>query len=567
LETDYLQVILLLLAAAVVLVPLFQAMGFGAIPGFLVTGIILGPHALGLIGDSTEIGHLAELGVVLLMFVIGIEINPSRLWKMRSHVLGLGSLQILLTGALLGLLIQAVLDLSWKLAMLTGLSLALSSTAFVLQLLKHKGLLASDHGRPAMAILLMQDLAVVPLLALLALPATPEPNLAEDVLIASLETLLILGLIVFVARYILTPILDFLVRLGAAEIFTALALLLVLGSASLMERIGLSMAMGAFIAGLLIADSTYRYQIIAEIQPFRSILLGLFFISMGMSLNLRLVGDQASSLAAAVAALLGIKILVLWPLARLFGLGNRTALALSLLLAESGEFALVLLALSESMGLLDTMLFQYLLAVVLLSMALTPLLERLACRIASNGARPGGLAGLDEGPGAPAGTRPVILAGFGRMGHRIGRILELLQLTYVAIDHDAATIARERGKGRSAYYGDAQRPEVLRAAGVADAPLVIVSIDDIDTAERVVSTLHSAFPDTPVFARGHDMEKCRELNALGAEFTVSETLESSAELARAALRHMGADDDAITSALQQFREEYYARIDVAPREP
>jgi len=564
LSTDYLQVILLLLAAAVIIVPLFQSLGFGAIPGCLVAGVVLGPYGLGLIEDNAEIIHLAELGVVLLLFVIGIEIHPSCLWKMRTYILGLGSLQVIITGILLGLIIHGLFDMAWNISILTGLALALSSTTFVLQLLKDRGLLASGHGRPAIAILLMQDLAVVPLLALLSLLAVPERSLAEDVFIASVEAVLILVLIAFVARYILTPVLDMLVRLGASEIFTALALLLVLGSASLMESIGLSMAMGAFIAGLLIADSTYRYQIIAEIQPFRSILLGLFFISMGMSLNLQLLGEQPLQLIIAVAALLTIKLLVLWPLSRLFGLNNRTALALSLLLAESGEFALVLLALSESMELLDTELFQAFLAIVLLSMALTPLLERLAWRVAASGSQADQGSPLVKSLAAGTDTRPVVLAGFGRMGHRIGRILELLQLPYVAIDHDAATVTHERNQGKSAYYGDAQRPEVLRAAGVADAPLVIVSIDDIETAARVVSTLHSAFPGTAVFARGHDMKKCLELNAMGANFTVSETLESSAELARVALQHMGTDEDQLARVLEQFRDEYYAQTDNIP---
>jgi monovalent cation:proton antiporter-2 (CPA2) family protein len=283
---EYLTDTIVLLAAAVIAVPLFQSLGLGAIPGFLVAGIVLGPSGLGFIENYDEIGHLAELGVVLLLFVIGIEINPSRLWKMKGLVLGLGSLQVFSTGGIITIIAHETLQSSWKISLLIGSALALSSTAFVLQLLTERKMLSSEYGRPAVAVLLLQDLAVVPLLAFVSLMATPELTIAEDVFFAFAEALVILILIITTARYILNPTLNRLARFSSPEIFTASALLLVLGSAKVMESIGLSMAMGAFAAGLLIADSSYRHQIIAEIQPFRGLLLGLFFMSMGMSLNL-----------------------------------------------------------------------------------------------------------------------------------------------------------------------------------------------------------------------------------------------------------------------------------------
>ena len=557
---EYLTDIIMLLAAAVIAVPLFQYLGLGAIPGFLVAGIVLGPSGMGYIENHDEIAHLAELGVVLLLFVIGIEINPSRLWKMKRLVLGLGTLQVLITGGLITVIIHQFLDTSWKVSLLTGLALALSSTAFVLQLLAERKLLYSEYGRPAVAVLLLQDLAVIPLLAFVSLMATPELSVGEDVFFALAEALVILLVIIVAARYVLNPLLKMLSRFGSPEIFTASALLLVLGTAQAMESVGLSMAMGAFIAGLLIADSAFRHQITAEIQPFRGLLLGLFFMTMGMSINLGLFLGNPLVLLAVVAALMAVKFATLWPLSRLFGIRKEAAVAAALLLAQSGEFALVLFALAHGMELLDELLFQHLLIVVMLSMLATPALEKLASRIflAADGSK-AELPDVDSSsPGQE--SSPVVLVGFGRMGHRIGYIMELMRVPYVAIDIDASLVARERAAGKAVYFGDAQRPEVLRAAGAAAAPLVVVSIDDLEAAESVVSSLHSAFPDIPVFARGHDLAKCRSLGVLGADFTVSETLEASAELARAALLHMGVEGPAVNVVLDDFRKAYYGGI-------
>ena len=559
---EYLTDIIILLAAAVITVPLFQYLRLGAIPGFLVAGIALGPSGLGYIENYNEIAHLAELGVVLLLFVIGIEINPSRLWKMKGLVLGLGTLQVLITGGLITVIVHELLDTSWKISLLTGSALALSSTAFVLQLLKERKLLSSEYGRPAVAILLLQDLAVIPLLAFVTLIATPELTIAEDIFLALAEAIIILSLIIIAARYILNPLLKILAHFGSPEIFTASALLLVLGTAQAMESIGLSMAMGAFIAGLLIADSSYRHQIIAEIQPFRGLLLGLFFMSMGMSINLDRFLENPLLLLAAAVALMAVKFITLWPLSRLFGIQKKASISVALLLTQSGEFALVLFALAFGMGILDEILFQHLLIIVLLSMLATPVLEKLASRIFLASGED-----FTRVPDVGAGrekqdTTPVILAGFGRMGHRIGYILELMKIPYVAIDCNTTVVEREHAEGKTVFFGDARRPEVLRAAGAAEAAIVIVTIDDTAATESVVSSFHSAFPDTPVFARGHDLGKCHDLKVLGAHYTVSETLEASAGLAHAALLHMGADSTEVAAALKNFREDYYGRINM-----
>lgn len=559
-NTEYLTDIIILLSAAVIVVPLFQSLGLGAIPGFLVAGVVLGPSGLGYIESYDEIAHFAELGVVLLLFVIGIEINPTRLWRMKGLVLGLGSLQVLVTGAVITVIAYGLLDVTWEISLLIGLALALSSTAFVLQLLTERKMLSSAYGSPSVAVLLMQDLAVVPLLAFVSLMGTPDLTIAEDLFLALAEAIIILGLIIIAAKYILNPLFNMLARFGSPEIFTASALLLVLGSAQAMESIGLSMAMGAFIAGLLIADSSYRHQIIAEIQPFRGLLLGLFFMSMGMSLNLDRFLDHPLVLLTVVGVLIAVKSCALWFLARLFGIRNRASVSVALLLAQGGEFALVLFALAKGMGVLDESLFQHLLIVVLISMLATPVLEKFAYRIfLSSGKAIPTVPEIDLS-GSEQDDKPVILAGFGRMGHRVGYIMELMKVPYVAIDRKVALVDRERADGKPVYYGDARQPEVLRAAGVADASLVIVSIDDLEATDRVVSTLHTSFPDIPVFARGHDLINCHDLAELGAHFTVSETLEASAELAHAALLYMGADDGEVAVALEHFRNDYYGRI-------
>ncbi len=558
-NTEYLTDTIVLLAAAVIAVPLFQALGLGAIPGFLVAGIVLGPSGLGFIENYDEISHLAELGVVLLLFVIGIEINPSRLWKMKGLVLGLGSLQVFITGGILTFIVHATLQTSWGISLLIGAALALSSTAFVLQLLTEKKMLSSEYGRPSVAVLLLQDLAVVPLLAFVSLMATPELTIAEDVFYAFAEALIILVLIITIARYILNPLLNRLARFSSPEIFTASALLLVLGSAQVMERIGLSMAMGAFTAGLLIADSSYRHQIIAEIQPFRGLLLGLFFMSMGMSLNLTLFFANPLILLGIVVVLIAGKFLTLWPLSRLFGIENKASISIALLLAQSGEFALVLFALAKGVGLLDATLFQHLLIIVLLSMLATPALEKAAFRIffsTREGSTP--IPEFEIGR-IEQDAKPVLLIGFGRMGRKVGFILESMKVPYVAIDGRADLVDRERAEGKPVYYGDLKRAEIFRVAGVADAPLVIVAIDSPEVSERVVSSLHAAYPAIPIFVRGHDMMRCQALKALGAHSTVSETLEASAELAREALLHMGLEAPQVEMALDDLRKDYYER--------
>jgi len=551
----YLLDIVFLLTAAVIAVPVSRAIGLGVVPGFLVAGILVGPSGLALIDNSTEIRQLAELGVVLLLFVIGIELKPARLWLMRRLVFGLGTLQVAVTGTLITAGVYLAMDLPFSTAVVVGPALALSSTAFVLQLLAEKKLLHSEYGRASLSVLLLQDLAVVPLLALVPLLAMPELTIGTDIAIALAETLGILVAVIVGGRYLLQPVMHRIARARSRETFTAFTVLLVLGSALLTEHLGLSMAMGAFIAGLLIADSPFRHEVIAEIEPFRGLLLGLFFMSMGMALDVGVfVADPLLSLGL-LLALLAVKFAVLWPLAFFFGVGKRAGAAVALLLAQSGEFGLVLFAYAFQSDLLAAGVFQQLLVIIVLSMLVTPLLANVAHRLA---ARPNRTVDDTHEPPTKA---PVVLAGFGRVGRRIGRILESADMPYVAIDLDSSLVLRERKNGHPVFYGDGRRPDVLRSAGVADARLVVVTLDDFEATETVVSALHGEYPDVPILARGQSARQCRRMLDLGAKFAVAENLEASLDLAREVLMKESGDRGRTEALLESFRQEYYEHID------
>jgi len=550
----YLTDVIILLMAAVILVPVFRFAHLGTVPGFLVAGIVVGPSALSLIDNQAEIGHLAELGVVLLLFVIGIELKPSRLWLMRRQVFGLGALQVFVTGGLISAVVYFTFGIEAKAAVLIGPALALSSTAFVLQLLTEQNMLTSSYGRSSIAVLLFQDLAVVPLLALVSLLTVAPITVEKEIGLALLEAVVVLTLVVVGGRYLLQPVLHQIARLGSPEMFTASAVLLVMGTAVLMAQIGLSMAMGAFVAGLLVADSEFRHQVVAEIQPFRGLLIGLFFMSMGMSLELGLFFAKPLFFVAMVVALMSVKAVLLWLLIKAFRIESREAWAVALLLAQSGEFALVLFSMAFDTGLLGEELFQQLLVVVVLSMLATPPLAELANRLAKTRRRvPVQTPTIKAVPGS------IVILGFGKVGHLVGEIFEKRNITYVAVDYDADLVKHERDSGRKVYYGDARQPEVLKSLGVGNAPLVIVTLDDFKATGEVVSLLHLMFPGLDILARGHDMEHCKSLNAKGAWLTVSENLEASIAIARSALARIGVDDGKDDTVIDQYRKSYHQR--------
>ncbi|CCQ74883.1 monovalent cation:proton antiporter-2 (CPA2) family protein [Magnetospira sp. QH-2] len=549
---NFLTDIAILLAAAVVAVPVFQHLRMGAVSGFILAGVLVGPHGLKLINNVTEIGHLSELGVVLLLFIIGIELNPNRLWMMRRLLFGLGTLQFVCTSLVFVALAHFLFGIPIRTAALVGPALALSSTAFVLQLLTERRMLTSKQGRASIAILLLQDLAVVPLLALVSLLMAPELSLTADIALALGEAVLIIGLVVLIGRLFLHSLLHLVAKSHSPEVFTAFALLIVLATSLVMEHIGLSMAMGAFLAGLLIADSAFRHQIVAETQPFRGLFLGLFFMSMGMTLDLtELLGNPMGALGL-VIGLMVLKTLIIWPLGLLFGLGGKSALSVAMILSQSGEFALVVFTAAFAAGLLPTHLFQVLLLMAMLSMLITPLMAKFADGLRKSETGPAPLAPDPETVSDPV-SKSVVIIGFGRMGHRIGQLLAAAEVPFVAMDKDPSVIAKGHALGQPVFYGDAEQTMVLRTLGLDQARTAIVALDDRQVAERLVTTLRQNFPDLTILARGHNAERCRKLRQLGANVAVSETLETSIELARITLTHEKRSTDEIGSLVEAFR--------------
>jgi monovalent cation:proton antiporter-2 (CPA2) family protein len=545
---------LILLGAAVLIVPVFQFLRLGTVLGFLAAGMVIGPGGLALVTDVEQVRGLAELGVVFLLFIIGIELKPARLWLMRRQVFGMGSAQVLATGLALTLALMAF-EVELRVALLLGLGLALSSTAFVLQLLTERHELGSSHGRAAFAILLLQDMAVVPLLALVPLLAQPETSLGGNLGLAIIESLGMVLAVILIGRLLLRPALHQVALHGSQEIFLATALLLVLGMAVLIEKAGMSMAMGAFLAGLLIADSEFRHQIMADIQPFRAILLGLFFMTVGMTVDLAVLLTAPIKIMLMLGALIAIKALVLWGVARLFGIGRLAARRTALLLAQGGEFAFVLFGAALHAGLLDGALYQEALLVVALSMVMTPLLAMRSNLRETVAEMEDESESLE--PAASEEAPTVLIAGFGRMGLRISTLMREASVSYVAIEQRQPLVAKGRGDGYAVYFGNAAQANVLCSAGVAHAKLMVVAIDNPEVVEHVVAEVHRLYPKLPIYARAHSRQRCEQLLKIGASGVVSENLEASLQLARFALTAAGVDEVLVEQELEDYRHEYY----------
>ncbi|MCQ4162105.1 monovalent cation:proton antiporter-2 (CPA2) family protein [Roseomonas sp. GC11] len=523
---------MIFLATAVIAVPLAKRLGLGSVLGYIAGGIAIGPWGLGLLGDPARVASIAELGIVLLLFIIGLELNLGRLWALRRDIFGLGTAQVLGCGALLALLPRA-LGHGWGAALVAGLGLALSSTALVMQLLEERGETETPHGRTAFAILLLQDLAIVPLLALVAflspLPsAGGQPAWAEALLAAGA-----IAAVVLAGRYLLNPFFALLARSGAREIMTAAALLVVLGAAGVMALAGLSMAMGAFLAGLLLAESNYRHELEADIEPFRGLLLGLFFLSVGMSVDLGVVWAQAGLLLAGVLALVLLKGLATYALSRAFRHPPATALRAGMLLSQGGEFGFVLYATAAAAGVMQPALASLLVALVTLSMAVTPPLLRLAPVILRRCGRPMPEEDYSDARGS------VLVVGFGRFGQQVSQFLLRQGYALTLLDNDVHRIEEAGRFGARVYYGDGTRLDVLRAAGVGRMRLVVICTDRPEVTDRIVAVMQEAFPEIPFLVRAFDRRHALGLMARGVDNPVRETLESAFRLGREALLALG----------------------------
>ncbi len=524
------------LAAAVVAVPLARRLGLGSVLGYIAAGVAVGPFALGLLGDAERVMGVAELGVVLLLFVIGLELNLSRLWEMRRAIFGLGTAQVLVSGAFIAMYPYFVAGRPLPASIVAGLGLALSSTALAMQLLEERGELEAPHGRTAFAVLLLQDLAIVPLLALVAFLSPQEGAHDGSPWVVVLSVVGAVAAVVVTGRYLLNPLFRVLARFGTSETMTGAALLVVLGAAALMALAGLSMAMGAFLAGVLLAESNYRHELEADIEPFRGLLLGLFFISVGMSVDLGLVFANWAALLAAVSVLVLIKASVLYALARAFGHDHDTALRTALTLAQGGEFGFVLYSAAAAAGVMAPDHANLLVALVTLSMALTPLVvgagQRLLCGDRGDGTEP------EEDFSDARGT--VLVIGFGRFGQIASQVFLARGLRLTIIDNDVGRIEEAGRFGSRVYYGDGTRLDVLRAAGAGRVKMIAVCTDGISTTNKVVDVVREAFPGTPCFARSFDRRHSLELIRRGVAGEVRETFESAIALGRDALVGLGA---------------------------
>jgi glutathione-regulated potassium-efflux system ancillary protein KefC len=553
---------ILYLAAAVIAVPVFKRLGLGAVLGYLVAGVAIGPWGLGLISDVELILQVSEFGVVLLLFLIGLELNPQRLWEMRRPILGLGGAQVaattlVLTGA--GLLF----GLDWHAALAAGMGLALSSTAIALQVLTERNLLPTPGGNAGFSVLLFQDIAVIPMLAalpLLATAAAPAAG-ADSGWVETLARLGVVAAIVIGGHYLLRPILRIIAATGLREIFTAFALLLVTGTAALMQAVDLSMALGAFLAGVLLADSEYRHALESDIEPFKGLLLGLFFIAVGMSINFGLLLARPLLVLGLVAGLVAVKALILLVLANLYPLPKPQRGFSALVLSQGGEFAFVLFAAATAAGALTPEVSGLLVGVVALSMMTTPILLGLHDRFIEPRLR---LA--DAGPDRPMDTiegadHPVIVAGFGRFGQIVARLLNANGIETTVLDHDPEHIDSIRRFGFKVFYGDAARLDLLRAAGADHARLLVLAIDDRVQALKIVDLVQEHFPNLHILARAWDMRHLLELRDRGIPQVERETFEGALRLGEQALHRLGRSAWQAKQAANRFRAHDHALLD------
>ncbi len=545
-----LQEAIIYLVAAIIAVPISKRLGFGSVLGYLAAGIIIGPFGLRFIRDPEHILHFAELGVVFLLFIIGLELQPSRLWVLRRMIFGLGSAQVILSAIVIGLLAW-MYGFTPTAAAVSGLILALSSTAFVLQLLAEKKQLTTTHGRAAFSILLFQDLAVIPLIALLPLIGSGASGenqfdpLKVGITLASIAGLIIGG------HFLLRPLFRIVAQAKLPELFTATALLVVIGAALFMQFAGLSMVLGAFIAGMLLADSEYRHELEADLAPFKGLLLGLFFIAVGMSVNIGLLLKEPMTILLFVVGLMVAKAIVLYPLARVFGLCNtRGALRLAAVLSQGGEFAFVLFALVAREQIIDTTQIDRLILAVVISMMLTPvvylIIEYVTGRTAEKVAA--------EYDGMEDEGHAVIIAGFGRVGQIVGRLLRVKGQSFTALEIDSSQVDVVRRYGSKVHFGDAGRLDLLRAAGAERAKLLVLAIDDIESSVRTAETVTRNFPHLTIIARARNRRHAHTLMDLGITHIFRETFFSSLAMSGRVLDMLGFDQEEVRRSIDTFRE-------------
>ena len=558
-----LEIALIYLAAAIVAVPIAKRLGLGSVLGYLLAGILIGPFLLGIVGDQTDVMHFAEFGVVMMLFLVGLELQPSRLWKLRHSIIGLGGLQVTLSTLILFAGCFYILELRWQTAMAIGLMLALSSTAIVLQTLAEKGWIKQEAGQNAFSVLLFQDIAVIPILALLPLLAFADlsgvtsvqshGNLIEHFPVYGqvLISITVIAAIIFAGKYISAPVFRYIANTQLRELFTIFALFLVITIAVLMQKIGLSPALGTFLAGVVLAESDFRHELEADIEPFKGLLLGLFFITVGASIDFELFGQQFGTILALVFGLIVIKALVLYFLSVMFKLSGKQKYLFTLALAQGGEFAFVLLSLTSSLQILDVTQTKFATLVVAMSMLLAPLLLIFYDKVIDKKT----IADMAyESTEEIEPTTQVIVAGYGRFGQIVGRLLAAQGYHLSILDHSPSQIELLKRFGNKVYYGDASRQDLLEAAGANEAQLLVIAIDDADKIIELAKLAAKHFPNLKVVARARDRRHAYELMNIGITVFKRETFDSALNLGIEALKLLGNDDKTAQRAGKLFSD-------------
>ena len=554
---------LIYLAAAIVAVPIAKRLGLGSVLGYLLAGILIGPFLFGLVGDQTETMHFAEFGVVMMLFLVGLELHPSRLWKLRHSIIGLGGLQVTLSTLLLFAACLYILDLRWQTSMAIGLMLALSSTAIVLQTLAEKGWIKQEAGQNAFSVLLFQDIAVIPILALLPLMAFADlsamvsdqshGNWVEHFPVYGqvLISITVIAAIILAGKYVSAPVFRYIADTRLRELFTVFALFLVITIAVLMQKIGLSPALGTFLAGVVLAESDFRHELEADIEPFKGLLLGLFFITVGASIDFQLFAEQFNNIILLVIGLIAIKAIVLYLLATLFKLPGKQKYLFALALAQGGEFAFVLLSLTTSLQILDDTQTKFTTLVVAMSMLLSPLLLIFYDKVIDKKATADNAYESSE---EIESTTQVIIAGYGRFGQIIGRLLAAQGYHLSILDHSPSQIELLKRFGNKIYYGDASRQDLLEAAGANEARLLVIAIDDADKIIELSKLAQKHFPNLKIVARARDRRHAYELMNIGVTVFKRETFDSALNLGIEALKVLGNDDKTAERAGKLFSD-------------
>ncbi len=549
--------IVALLAAGTLAVPLFKRLGLGAVLGYLAAGLLLGPSGIGLIADPSGMLAAAELGVVLFLFIIGLEMEPSKLWALRRQIFGLGVIQVAICGALLTG-VGILLGFAPAVAFVFGMGFVLTSTAIVMQILSERGELATDSGQKMVSILLLEDLAIVPLLGVVALlaPSGADESLAARFIGIGAAMGAIL-LLIFLGRKIMNPFFGVLARARVREVMTAGALLVVLGAALLFEVSGLSMAMGAFLAGVLLSTSSFRHQMEADVEPFRGLLLGLFFLAVGMSLDLAVVGQNWQIIALSVVAYMLVKAVAIYIIARILKSSHGEALERAVLMGQGGEFAFVLYTTAASAGLIDAPTNAIFTATVIISMVLTPF-----AMIGLRYLMPKTVQSMDGVETAENLSAKVLIIGFGRFGQIASQPLLALRHSVSIIDNDTEMVRAAAEIGFKVYYGDGTRLDILRAAGAGTADLILVCTDKKEQTSRIVELLHNEFPLARVMARAFDRVHAIELIQAGADYQQRELLESAFTFGGEAIRQLGADEQLIEDVVEGVRDRDRQRFEL-----